>query len=87
MQFKSNLSGLALAATSVVCSVALAQAPAPAASGAIAASAGAMTEGEVRKVDNENRKSTVRSIMERPENGRSMQRRPCNAGKAKGWAA
>ena len=60
MQFKSSLSGLALAATSVLCSVALAQTAAPAASGAIAASAGAMTEGEVRKVDKENRKITLK---------------------------
>ena len=60
MQFKSTLCGLALAATSVFFSVALAQTAAPAASAAMQASAGAMTGGEVRKVDKENRKITLK---------------------------
>ena len=60
MKFNSTLCGLALAATSVFCSVAVAQTAAPAASAAMPPSTGAMTDGEVRKVDKENRKITLK---------------------------
>lgn len=60
MNLKLTVRGLSLAAASVFISVAHAQTAAPAASGAMQMVAGAMTEGEVRKVDKENKKITLR---------------------------
>ena len=59
MKFKSTIAGTAIALASGLFSFAHAQ-TAPAASGAMQMSAGAMTDGEVRKVDKENKKITLK---------------------------
>ncbi len=59
MNFKSALAGMAVVFATGFSSFAHAQ-TAPAASGAMPVSAGAMTDGEVRKVDKENKKITLR---------------------------
>jgi Cu(I)/Ag(I) efflux system protein CusF len=60
MNFRSIISGLSFAAGAVFFSVAQAQTAAPSASGAMQMGAGAMTDGEVRKVDKENKKITLK---------------------------
>ena len=60
MNLKSTLIGLSLVAASGLFSLAHAQTAAPAASGAMQAGAAAMTEGEVKKVDKENKKITLK---------------------------
>ena len=60
MKFKSTVAGLFILAATGVFTMAHAQAAAPAASGAMPLSAGAMTEGEVRKIDKENKKTTLK---------------------------
>ena len=59
MNFKSTIAGTAIALATGLFSFAHAQ-TAPAASGAMQMSAGAMTDGEVRKVDKENKKITLK---------------------------
>lgn len=59
MNFKSFISSLSVAMLTVFFSAAHAQTAAPA-SGAMQMSADAMTDGEVRKVDKENKKITLR---------------------------
>ena len=59
MNFKSTIAGAAIALATGLVSFAHAQTP-PAASGAMQMSAGAMTDGEVRKVDKENKKITLK---------------------------
>ncbi len=59
MNFKSTIAGTAIALATGLVSFAHAQ-TAPAATGAMQASAGAMSDGEVRKVDKENKKITLR---------------------------
>ena len=59
MNFKSTIAGTAIALATGLFSFAHAQ-TAPAASGAMPISAGAMTDGEVRKVDKENKKITLK---------------------------
>lgn len=59
MNFKSTIAGMAIALATGLFSFAHAQV-APAASGSMAMSAGAMTDGEVRKIDKENKKITLR---------------------------
>ena len=59
MSFKSTIAGTAIALATGLFSFAHAQ-TAPAASGAMQMSAGAMTDGEVRKVDKENKKITLK---------------------------
>jgi Cu(I)/Ag(I) efflux system protein CusF len=59
MNFKSTIAGTAIALAAGLFSFAHAQ-TAPAASGAMQMSAGAMTDGEVRKVDKENKKITLK---------------------------
>ena len=59
MNFKSTIAGTAIALATGFFSFAHAQ-TAPAASGAMQVSAGAMTDGEVRKVDKENKKITLK---------------------------
>ena len=59
MNFKSTVAGTAIALVTGLFSFAHAQ-TAPAASGAMQMSAGAMTDGEVRKVDKENKKITLK---------------------------
>ena len=56
----SILTGLALLASTGVIALAHAQTVAPAASGALQMSASAMTDGEVRKIDKENKKITLK---------------------------
>ena len=60
MNLKSTLSGLSFVAASALFSLAQAQTAAPAASAAMQTSAAAMTEGEVKKVDKENKKITLK---------------------------
>lgn len=60
MKLKSTLVGLSLLAASGFLALAQAQATAPAAPGAMQMPAGAMTDGEVRKVDKENKKITLK---------------------------
>ena len=60
MKFTSTLTGLSVLAASSVFTLAHAQTAAPAASGAMQMSAGAMTDGEVRKIDKENKKITLK---------------------------
>ena len=61
MKFKSTLAGLSVLAASSLFALAQAQtAAAPAASDAMQMSAAAMTDGEVRKVDKENKKITLK---------------------------
>ena len=59
MNFKSTIAGTAIALATGLFSFAHAQ-TAPAASGAMQMSADAMTDGEVRKVDKENKKITLK---------------------------
>ena len=59
MNFKSTIAGTAIALATGLFSFAHAQ-TAPAASGAMQMGAGAMTDGEVRKVDKENKKITLK---------------------------
>lgn len=60
MKFKSTLIALSLSAASGLAGLAQAQTAAPAAPGAMQMPAGAMTDGEVRKVDKENKKITLK---------------------------
>lgn len=60
MNFKSTRTGLSILAASGFFVLAHAQTAAPAASGAMQMSASAMTNGEVRKIDKENKKITLR---------------------------
>ena len=62
MNFKSTLTSLSILAASGFFALAHAQTAAPAASGAMPMqmSAGAMTDGEVRKIDKENKKITLK---------------------------
>ncbi len=60
MNFKSTLAGLLIFAASGCFVLAHAQTAAPAASGAMQMSTGAMTDGEVRKIDKENKKITLK---------------------------
>ena len=60
MNFKSILTGLSILAASGFSVLAHAQTAAPAASGAMQMSTGAMTDGEVRKIDKENKKITLK---------------------------
>lgn len=60
MNFKTTLTGLTIFAASGFFAMAHAQTAAPAASGAMQMSADAMTNGEVRKVDKENKKMTLK---------------------------
>ena len=60
MKFTSTLTGLSVLAAASFFTLALAQTAAPAASGAMQFSAGAMTDGEVRKIDKENKKITLK---------------------------
>ena len=60
MNFKSTLVGLSMGAAAGFFASAHAQTAAPAASGVLQVSAGAMTDGEVRKIDKENKKITLK---------------------------
>ena len=60
MNFKSTLVGLSMWAAAGFFASAHAQTAAPAASGVLQVSAGAMTDGEVRKIDKENKKITLK---------------------------
>ena len=60
MNFKSTLTGLSILAASGFFTLAQAQTAAPAASGAMPMSTGAMADGEVRKIDKENKKITLK---------------------------
>ena len=60
MNFKSTLTRLFISAASGFFALAHAQTAAPAASAAMQMSAGAMTDGEVRKIDKENKKITLK---------------------------
>lgn len=60
MKFKSTLITLSLVAASSLVGMAQAQTTAPAAPGAMQMPDGAMTDGEVRKVDKENKKITLK---------------------------
>lgn len=60
MKFKPTLLALSLVAVSGLIGVAQAQTAAPAAPGAMQMTDGAMTDGEVRKVDKENKKITLK---------------------------
>ncbi len=60
MNFKSTRTGLSILAASGFFALAHAQTAAPAASGAMQMSAGTMTDGEVRKIDKENKKITLK---------------------------
>lgn len=60
MKRKSTLIALSLVAASGLIGLAQAQTAAPAAPGAMQMPAGAMTDGEVRKVDKENKKITLK---------------------------
>ena len=60
MNFKSTLAGLSILAASATFASAGEQTAAPAAPDAMQMSTGAMTDGEVRKIDKENKKITLR---------------------------
>ena len=60
MKLKSAVTGLSFLAATSFFALAHAQTTAPAASGAMQMSAGAMTDGEVRKIDKENKKITLK---------------------------
>ena len=60
MKIKSTLTALSILAAAGLFTVANAQTAAPAASGAMPASDAAMTDGEVRKIDKENKKITLK---------------------------
>ena len=60
MNFKSTLTGLSILAASGFFALAHAQTAAAAASSPMQMSAGAMTDGEVRKIDKENKKITLK---------------------------
>ena len=60
MNFKSTLAGLSILAASSSFALAHAQTAAPAASGAMQMSANDTTDGEVRKIDKENKKITLK---------------------------
>ena len=60
MNFKSTFANLSVLAATSFFVLAHAQTAAPASSGAMQMSAGAMTDGEVRKIDKENRKITLK---------------------------
>ena len=60
MNVKSTLAGLSILAASGFFALAQAQTAAPAASGTMQTSTGAMTDGEVRKIDKENKKITLK---------------------------
>ena len=60
MSFKSTLVGLSVLAASSLLTLSHAQTAAPAASGTVPMSAVAMTDGEVRKIDKENKKITLK---------------------------
>ena len=60
MKFKSTLTALTIFAVTGVFTQAHAQTAAPAASGTMAMSDAAMTDGEVRKIDKENKKITLK---------------------------
>lgn len=60
MKFTSTLTGLSIIAATTVFTMAHAQTSAPAASGVMPMSAAAMTDGEVRKIDKENKKITLK---------------------------
>ena len=60
MNFKSTLAGFSILAASSFFALAHAEAAVPAASGATPMSAGEMTGGEVRKIDKENKKITLK---------------------------
>ena len=60
MTFKSTLTGLSILAASSLFVLAHAQTAAPAAPGAMQMSTDAMTDGEVRKIDKENKKITLK---------------------------
>lgn len=60
MKFKSTLFGLSLVAASGFVGLAAAQTTAPAAPGAMQMPAAAMSDGEVRKIDKENKKITLK---------------------------
>ncbi len=60
MKLKSTLTGLSILAASGFFASAHAQTAAPAASGTMQMSTGEMTDGEVRKIDKENKKITLK---------------------------
>ena len=60
MNFKSTLAVVSLFAASSFFALAHAEAETPAASGVTSMSAGELTNGEVRKIDKENRKITLK---------------------------
>ena len=60
MNFKSTLIGLSFLAACGFFALAHAQTAAPSASSAMLANTGAMTDGEVRKIDRENKKITLK---------------------------
>ena len=60
MKFNSTLTGLSILAATSLFALAHAQTAAPAASGAMQMSHGVMTDGEVRKIDLENKKITLK---------------------------
>ena len=60
MKFTSALTGLSALAASTFFTLAHAQTAAPALPGAMQMSAAAMTDGEVRKIDKENKKITLK---------------------------
>jgi len=60
MNFKSALAGLSIVAATAFSASVHAQTAAPAASAAMPLSAAAMTDGEVRKIDKENQKVTLK---------------------------
>ena len=60
MTFKSTLTGLSILAASSLFVSAHAQTAAPAVSGTMQMSTDAMTDGEVRKIDKENKKITLK---------------------------
>ena len=60
MNFKSTLTGVSLLAASGFFILAHAQTAAPATPSAMLANTGAMTTGEVRKIDKENKKITLK---------------------------
>ena len=60
MSFKSTLAGLSVLAASGLFTLSHAQTAATAASGTMPMSTGAMTDGEVRKIDKENKKITLK---------------------------
>ena len=60
MTFKSTLTGLFILAASSLLVLAHAQTAAPAAAGTMQMSTDAMTDGEVRRIDKENKKITLK---------------------------